>query len=213
MSIFKSILNLYLKTKSKNNLFILVISLIFCISLNKINSQLDKKCEKYFFDCNGEKCSINGHCYFTSFDKNVTQVNATCICSNGYIDTPDTLFENKNGHKDKVKCCYKKKKFKLAFLGEAFFGFGFGYFYLENYTLFLIKLIINLSICFIFCFSGFFINRRKENNNNKIIFKSCNILNFILLFIFFVWRIIDFFIFGLNLVKDKNGVDLDSGEY
>ena len=142
--------------------------------------------------------------------ENTTKINATCLCTSGFINTPETLYKQykiKN-KKNIIKCCYRQKKVKYAFLGEAFFGFGLGYFYLENYNLFFIKLITNVSICCIICFSGFFINKRKENN--KIIFTSCNILNFILLCVFIVWKIVDFILFGLNLVKDKNGAELDN---
>lgn len=195
-----------------------LLALLFIIFYNKnfgkINSQQIPGCEKEYFQCNSQRCSENSHCYYQTKDlilKNITEFSAECICVSGY-GTYNMTTENSNTI---VRCCYKLKDLYMAFIYECFLGFGFGYLYLGNVTTFLIKLIFQASICCIVCFSGFCLNYDRENSPNReksgrLIYKWCNIFNFILIAIFIIWRIVDFFLFGLNLVKDKNGMPLNN---
>ena len=111
------------------------------------------------------------------------------------------------------QCCYKLKEVYLSFIYEVIIGFGFGYLYLEKYNYFFIKFIFQTFIFCILCFSGYCINfdyhgKNKDRHVKNVIYRTCNVWNFILVAIFIVWKIVDFFIFGLNLVKDTNGMRL-----
>jgi len=158
------------------------------------------------------KCSKFSQCYYQT--KNLKTLNsqifeAECICNQGY----DTFSLTGENDPNAVKCCYKLKEVYLAFIYEVIIGFGFGYLYLENYNYFFIKFIFQTSIFCIVCFSGYCINfdyhgKNKDRHVKNVIYRTCNVWNFILVAIFIVWKIIDFFIFGLNLVKDTNRMRL-----
>jgi len=186
---------------------------VVIISMVQITFQDHKPgCEKEFFMCNDQKCSEHSQCYYDSKhfdDLKVHEFSAMCICDPGY----ETYYMNKTIIKDKVQCCYKLKKLYLAFIYECFIGFGFGYLYLGNYNIFFIKFTFQASICCIVCFSGICLNFDSyENKNNKekisALYRTLNIFNFFLISIFIIWRIYDFFLFGLNEIRDSNGIRL-----
>ena len=91
---------LIMKSKFRNFL-IIITALILASILNRINSELVEGCDTKHFLCNNEKCSNYGHCYYNmpSINSHSSIFNATCICSSGYIDTPDALLSEENKKK------------------------------------------------------------------------------------------------------------------
>ncbi len=198
--------------KNKSNITFTILITIILINIKNSISQQIKDCHKEYFLCNNHKCSKYSFCnYKTKIETSEININysAECICVPGY----DTVIDQETTNNQITECCYKLKELYLAFLYEIFIGFGFGYFYLEDYNLFFIKFTIQITICCVVLFSGYFLNFEinKTKKNKEIyssIYRSCNIFNFILIGIFIIWKIIDFFIFGLNLVQDINGMRL-----
>jgi len=204
------------------------IILIFIISKFRLTHQSHiDGCEEEYFLCNNTKCSKYGFCFYNTYD-NKYEINknfsAECICKNGY----DTFypFKNDNNNEEYIsssnnitKCCYRSKECFTVFLLECFIGFGFGYLYLENYNFFIFKFFFQIFICCVVYLSGYCldiknnINNNKNRKSNKInshLYLIFNIINFIFIGVFIVWKITDFFIFGLNMVKDVNGMPLNN---
>jgi len=214
----------------KNTFSFLWITIL--ILKSQITSQTQiSGCEDDYFLCNNFKCSKYSYCFYNSNDINSLnnkQYSAECVCMSGY----DTNYSNftsiynnystNHSNIDITRCCYKLKELYYAFILECFLGFGLGYLYIENYNLFVLKFIFQSCICCIICFSGYCLNidngnnsnsmnnKRKNKQINSLFFFICNILNFILIAIFVIWKIVDFFLFGLNMVKDANGMPLNN---
>lgn len=160
--------------------------------------------------CNGSiPCSENGHCFYdlklvfnSEFDQNSDPF-INCICDKGYTDDPKL---------PSIKCCYKKKSQFAAFLLETILGFGVGHFFIENYTLGVIKLCFQVTACCSCCLIGFCFcyksNKHNEEPSNKQIFLNIAFLSGIL--IYMIWQTVDLVLFGINFYKDGNGVELET---
>jgi hypothetical protein len=155
------------------------------------------------------KCSSSGKCFYDAlgyFLTNKTSLFQTCVCDEGYTTLPA----------DDVYCCYKKKSQFLAFMLEFVFGFGLGHFYIGNDTIGIIKLISAGLLCCSCCTISYcFCNREDkisdsmENSEHPL---SYQIFNFILIFsvcVYIIWQCTDAVLFGLNLLQDSNGIELN----
>jgi hypothetical protein len=168
------------------------------------------------------ECSIHGKCFYDVMGyylSNKTQSFQNCICDDGWTNLSVD---------DSVKCCYEKKSQFSAFFLEIAIGFGLGHFYIGDTITGLIKLIS----CLVLCFGGWIfacymcykkehevIDEVKTNDERKdeirIKLRShplkYKILNFLVIFsaiAYVIWQIIDAFLFGLNILKDVNGIEL-----
>ena len=136
--------------------------------------------------CSSESygCSIYGNCNFKIFDyykENYTEEDRLpyCECNMGYTSYDITVLKSDNN----ILCCYQQKGQLTAFLLELFIGFGVGHFYIGNFSLGIIKLFVQIFLCFLFwCVTYFACNIEhtfqanvNEINNNENVAK--NILN------------------------------------
>lgn len=159
------------------------------------------------------KCSEYGKCVYSYNNillSNSKTTNAIeCKCIKGYTN----LTEN-----DEVKCCYKQKKQLTAFILEMLLSLGIGHFYIGNTFLGYIKLITISSIellmivysCVIY--NGDHLRKIGREGEDKwsIFHLIGTIFMFFGCFVFLLWQIIDVIMFGLNLYKDENGIELVS---
>jgi len=196
-----------------SNFNFLIKLIIIATLIGNIKLQQVLNCENDYQICNKLKCSRYSHCFYqTSIESfNLKEYAAECMCMSGY----DTYVKEGNITNITTRCCYKLKNLELAFNLECFIGFGFGYLYLEKYTVFFIKFFFQVSLCCILAFSGYCLNmdnakKRKDKDFNSFLYVYFNILNFILILIFIIWKIVDFIIFGFNMVTDANGMKLDN---
>ena len=163
-------------------LFKLIFSIIF-IELIKGGVVQDCQIGNY---CASEKygCSVYGNCNFKIFDyykENYTEEDRLpyCECNMGYSSYDITVLKSDNN----ILCCYEQRGQLTAFLLELFIGFGVGHFYIGNYYFAIIKLVVQIFLCFVFwCVTYFACNREhtfqataNEINNNENMAK--NILN------------------------------------
>ena len=96
-----------MKSKLRNYLVTIFTNILFLNMLKTTNSGIVPNCEKNYFDCNGKKCSQNGHCYFKmSNNSSETEIKAECICASGFVDTPPNPNDLSPEKENKVKCCY-----------------------------------------------------------------------------------------------------------
>ena len=158
---------------------------IIIIIIKSIKSGYIEDCQIGNY-CSSEKygCSIYGNCNFNIFKyfkENYTEDDRKphCECNLGYSSYDiDVLKSDHN-----IKCCYQQKGQLTAFILEMFIGFGIGHFYIGNYLFAVIKLVVQIFLCFLFwCVTYFACNREhtfqtssNEINNNENLGK--NILN------------------------------------
>lgn len=201
----------------KNSAHLKLLLLLITIQIKASLQTQIENCENQFNICNGYKCSIYSNCFYTLNkieDLEKMEFSAECVCKSGYA----TYAKDGNITMDTVRCCYKKVDLFNAFISECFIGFGFGYLFMGNYSFFFIKFIFQACICCVVCFSGYCLNienekKRKKDKNVNVdsgLYLFCNFFNFGLILVFVIWKIVDFFIFGLNLVTDANGMPLDN---
>ncbi len=168
------------------------------------------------------ECSIHGKCFYDVMGyylSNKTQSFQSCICDEGWTSL---------SLKDSVLCCYERKSQFTAFFLEIGIGFGSGHFYIGNSVIGLIKLIS----CILLCCGGWIfaccmcykkelelidevnvIYERKDEiriklRSHPLKYKIFNMLVIISAIAYLIWQIIDAFLFGLNIFKDSNGIEL-----
>lgn len=174
----------------KLSLFI-IINLSFILSLHTSQIKL-----------NNDTCSISNCPY-----PNGICENNECECNSNYV-TLYTIDSNNNTvyNTDKHLCDYKKKSQIKAFLLELFFPFGIGHYYINNYLLGTIKLLLFLLLCTLGCVKLTY----KDNIHSIKKGLLIKILSITLLLSVFIWEIIDLVIFGINGYTDNNDVDLEN---
>ena len=149
---------------------------------NNNNNNNNGGCSNTDIDCNG-----HGTCnYYTS----------SCKCDIGYT-THNSL--------DGTECNYKQKYQMNAFLLSLFLGeFGAGRFYVGDYVLGTIKLLLIFIGCCIACIA-MMTGAGTESG-------ACMILGYCVLFCsacgLGVWCFVDIILFAINLIPDENGVQL-----
>ena len=163
-------------------IFKLIFSIIF---MELIKGGVVQDCQIGNY-CASEKygCSVYGNCNFKIFDyykENYTEEDRLphCECNMGYSSYDITVLKSDNN----ILCCYEQRGQLTAFLLELFIGFGVGHFYIGNYYFAVIKLVVQIFLCFVFwCVTYFACNREhtfqatpNEINNNENMAK--NILN------------------------------------
>jgi len=129
-----------------------------------------------------------------------TNNNLTCICKPDF----DTIYI-----KDPIILCNYKKfnKYYSAFT-ELFIGFGFGHFLCDRILSGYIRLIIQLTTCFILsCFFSISVRINYEFNDSTVLNKTI-LYSFCIIFIILIWRIVDFILFITNKYKDGNNIKL-----
>ena len=162
-----------------------IFNILFLILIKSIKSGFIENCQIGNY-CPSEEygCSIYGNCNFDIFK--FFKVDSTeedrlphCECNLGYSSYDITGLKTDHN----IKCCYEQKGQLTAFLLEMFLGFGIGHFYLGNFYFAIIKLLVQIFLCFLFwCVTYFACNREhifqassNEINNNENLAK--NILN------------------------------------
>jgi hypothetical protein len=155
------------------------------------------------------KCASTGKCFYDTvgyFLSNKTSLFQTCVCDEGYTTLKG----------DDVYCCYQKKSQFFAFLLEFVLGFGLGHFYIGNDTIGIIKLVSASLLCCSCCMISYcFCNREDKISNSKDFTEhplEYQIFNFILIFsvcVYLIWQCTDAVLFGLNLLRDSNGIELN----
>ena len=173
-------------------------------------------------------CSEHGICFYDLFkyisEDSKNKFFIDCVCDEGFITQSED---------DEIKCCYEQKLQKYAILLELL-PFGFGHYYAGRIINFGIKLTfeILLILCIIifgFCcqtisrkrkFRGYEMLSNGTQNKNDFLFDNPNkmqistnqlITNAVFLvsvITLFIWQGLDVFIFGLNLYKDANSIEL-----
>ena len=148
----------------------LLFLIIICIPTNE---KVVEDCQIGNY-CQSEKygCSIYGNCNFKIFDyfkENSTEEDRLphCECNLGYTSYDITGLKMDNN----ILCCYQQKGQLTAFLLEMFIGFGVGHFYIGNVKFAIIKLMVQIFLCFLFwCVTYFACNREHtfEANINEI---------------------------------------------
>jgi len=130
----------------------------------------------------------------------------TCVCKNGFADLKCIAKNGVMTYKNSNKVCeYRQKKQLYAFTLEIF-GIGLAHLYLQNYSIFALKLIFAL-LCLIFlipyltCLPCIFENSKKR--------KTYEVVDIAYLLSFLVWYVIDLVFLGLNKIKDGNGIPLE----
>ena len=171
-------------------------------------------------------CSEHGICFYDMF-KYVSEDSSNknfidCICDDGYITKSE---------EDEVKCCYQQKLQEYALLLELL-PLGFGHYYSGRTINFGIKLTFQLimilyMIIFTFCCKTL-TKRRKhrgydllsnEQNKNDYVYNNIktnidtsrmitNAINIFFFIILIIWQGLEIFLFGLNVYKDGNSVEL-----
>jgi hypothetical protein len=169
------------------------------------------------------ECSVHGKCFYDVMGyylSNKTQSFQNCICDDGWTNlTPES----------RVKCCYQKKSQYTAFALEIVIGFGLGHFYIGKTAMGFLKLISSFILCCGGCTIVCCMCYKKENNSLdevKTVYDrgdeirirvrshplKYKILNCVVIFsalVYIIWQITDAFLFGLNLLTDGNGIELD----
>lgn len=168
------------------------------------------------------ECSIHGKCFYDVMGyylSNKTQSFQNCICDEGWTNLSID---------DSVKCCYHRKSQFSAFFLEIGIGFGLGHLYIGNSVTGLIKLISCVFLCcggWIFaccmCYKKDLelieevkaIDEGKDEiiiklRSHPLKYKIFNILVIFSAIAYVIWQIVDAFLFGLNIFKDSNGIEL-----
>ncbi len=134
-------------------------------------------------NCNAER----GVCYMN-----------TCYCFNGF-----TSLKGRDAY-----CDYKMKNHYVALLLEFFFPFGAGHFYAENYLLGSLKLAFVLFLIISIClFYNYFTGDVSNIKTNKLIYLINTFL--FCLAVYLVWNLVDLLLFGLNIYKDGNNINME----
>lgn len=187
--------------------------IIFFFLLTYIQSYIDNEClssqECITESSSRIKCSEYGKCAYSYNNvllSNFATTNAVeCKCIRGYTNLSEEA---------EVKCCYKQKKQLTAFVLEMIFSLGVGHFYSGHTFLGVFKMItislIELSMIVYSCIIYNEDHLRKGNKNTKwsIFHLIGTIFMFLGCFVFLLWQIVDAVMFGLNLYKDENGIEL-----
>ena len=188
---------------------------LFFFLFTYIQSYIDNEClssqECITESSSRIKCSEYGKCVY-SYNKvlisNYTSVNAIeCKCIKGYTNLNEDA---------EVKCCYKQKKQLTAFILEMIFSLGVGHFYrghtffglLKMITISFIELLMIVYSCIVYNGEHLRKGGREEKAKWSIFNLVGTIFMFLGCFAFLLWQIIDAVMFGLNLYKDENGIEL-----
>ena len=170
------------------------------MSSSDTNCQIGNYCE------DGSPCSINGNCFYDIFQQynasNATNI-TTCICNFGYTSYLDDI--------NTIHCCYQQKNQFTAFLLEAIIGFGSGHFYMRDYWIAILKLLLSVVSYSVCCASLIIICTEKKKLEEEK--RKCNLLYYHILgcIIFLVlFSIVDLCLLGLGLYTDGNGQKLRS---
>ena len=149
----------------------------------------------------------------------------------GTESSSQAVSEAEKSEEDEVKCCYQQKLQEYALLLELL-PLGFGHYYSGRTINFGIKLTFQLimilyMIIFTFCCKSL-TKRRKhrgydllsnEQNKNDYVYNNIktnidtsrmitNAINIFFFIILIIWQGLDIFLFGLNVYKDGNSVEL-----
>eukprot|EP01084_Bolivina_argentea_P163590 284561_1 len=154
----------------------------FNLSLNENIDVNHFSCSDPIIDCNG-----HGLCLTTN----------ECLCNDGYI-TYNSV--------DGTECNYKQQSQLVAFLLSFFIGTaGVGRFYVGDNALGAIKLCIVFvgCCCWCICIIGSYANKQD----------ACAGIGMCIMCLTFVassiWWIVDWILFAMNEIPDKNGVQLE----
>lgn len=124
---------------------ILHLLIIFQILFINIKSGLIEDCEIGNY-CSDGACSTNGNCkidiFNFTYDSKGNGITSKCECNYGF----SSYIKESN-----VLCCYEKKSHFNAFMLELFLGLGIGHFYIGDVKYGLIKLFLEIFLCFTFC--------------------------------------------------------------
>ena len=159
-------------------LFYLKKNVVFTANINSfyMNKHIVSGCQIANY-CQGDNingktigCSIYGNCDYNLtkyYNPNESQENkeAKCICNLGY-----SSYDVDIGYGTTTKCCYKQRSQLTGFLLELFLGFGIGNFYLGNYLIGILRITIQLSVCFLFWCTTYLACNREE-----IVFKDVEV--------------------------------------
>jgi hypothetical protein len=142
--------------------------------------------------CDANNCkNPNGKCLSTSI----------CLCNKGYAQLAATTDSKSSS------CAYEQKSQTIAFILELIFFFGVGHFYVGQILYGLIKLLYIVLVLILDC-----VLRRIIFNRFPSAHKSQTFLMFLfytLYLIIIVWEVVDICLYGMNKIKDGNGVPLD----
>ena len=176
-----------------------------------------------------EICSYNGFPI-------VENDSIKCICQKGYKTIKNFYLTVANKSTD-IQCSYRQKKRFTAFFFAVISPFGFDYFYLGRYDLFIIIIItIIIGIIHEIFFlilksklkgdnefqeyrnSNEFHNRKIRNqiifyedeiNKRKFIYKIMKKIRLILTIIILCFWVINIFLQGFGAIKDGNGIETE----
>ena len=168
---------------------------------DNLSSETFNTSKLVLFGCNNpiKDCQNHGVCEADRKD---------CNCFNGY----STYFTNYTNHFDQVpRCNYKLKKQLYALVIASFLSFGMVHFYLENYLigylqLILFMLIFITNIFFTIRLSLKHIKSTSPNELRSSLIKVILVLFFS--FIFLLWYTFDIIMVILNMYRDSYNMEL-----
>ena len=154
-------------------------------------------------DCILEPCGTQSFCASPT-NATCAIINSTyseCQCKPGFTTSEeDSLYQ----------CCYKQKSSFTAFMLEVFIGFGAGHFYVGNYWLGGVKLVIYLILfisTIIICTNR--LRFKREEVENSFLLRIFRTVCFLLCGCTYVgWQMIDSVLFSLGGYTDSNKMEL-----
>lgn len=162
-------------------------------NIQKNNSEDDKKETLNSEIINNDKININTN---QTIECGKGLYNGTiCICDKGYT------------YDDSNKCLYKQKKALTSLLVEIFTNIGIGHMIIGRTLFGIIKLMLGVIPWLVNILGVCSVIRVKPSEG--VLGLIVSILLFISSLVFFVWWIVDAFLFGFNVYKDGNGKELE----
>jgi hypothetical protein len=156
-----------------------------CRELQLVSSPFEKSDEVCATQVCGENlCSADAIC----------QDNERCICPAYKSTWPED---------NPVKCCYKRRDQKTAFIIEVVVSFGIGLLYVGRFGLGGAKMFTYLFFLFLNVY-WYFVSRMK--NSEYFIGNSRRNTAIVSIVVYLSWQIVDIILFALNIHTDRQDV-------
>jgi hypothetical protein len=153
-----------------------------------------------YFRCNDSiiDCSNHGICNNDQDD---------CICFGGYI----SYFEDGNYYTDKARCNYKQRNQIYALALSLFVTFGSMHFYLGNYIIGYIQMILFAVILTYNIIAIYYLSVKHMRPLTPIQLKQSLCVGMFIIFscfLFLMWYLFDTFMIIFGIYRDENNVEM-----
>jgi hypothetical protein len=172
--------------------FYLIITYVLVVKLSDVLSKNDDMSKQdNDINCGNYLCSYGkGECYNNN-------TNLLCICKDQFSTLPNS--------NSTTLCDYKRKKQAIAFILESIVTYGAGHFYCENYQFAVPKLFFWVIS---YCLFIFLKNVAKSGEQQNTTVFVVSLIACLFLTVMFAWQLADMIMYGMNLYKDGNGIEL-----